>query len=159
MRMERVRSTDWVAGAAGLALLVALFLPWWKYAEGGQSAFQVLAVVDLWLALTALTAMAVPAVTAARDAVPVPLAVAVVGEGLSAIAVLLALWRAIDQPSGPLDPTVMPWVGLLLTIAVLVALWRSLRDESAPAVRPAPEPQPMPVPPPDAPAEPSAEPT
>src|SRR3954453_18730675 len=114
MRLERVRPIDWVAGATGVILLVVLALPWYDLLDGSLSAFQAFSVVDLWLALTALLAIAIPLVTAARDAPAVPLAVAVAAVACSWIAVLLALWRAIDQPGKGLDPTAMPWIGLLV---------------------------------------------
>lgn len=146
MRFERVRPTDWVAAAAGVALLVVLALPWYDLLDGTLSAFQAFLLVDLWLALAALLALAIPFVTAMRESPSVPLAVAVAAEGLAAIGVLLALWRAIDEPREAADPTLMPWVGLLTTLALAVAVWWAIRDERAPGIRPAPAAQRMPVP-------------
>src|SRR5215218_5000319 len=111
MRLQRVRPIDWVAAAAGVALLVVLALPWYDLLDGSLSAFMAFSFVDLWLALVALGAIAIPIVTALRDSPAVPLAVAVLTEGLSWLAVLLALWRAIDDPARGLDATAMPCVG------------------------------------------------
>jgi hypothetical protein len=157
MRLQRVRPIDWVAGATGVALLVVLALPWYDLLDGALSAFQAFAVVDLWLALTALLAIAIPVVTAARDSPSVPLGVAGAAEAFSWIAVLLALWRAIDQPRDGVDATAMPWVGLVLTLAIAVAAWWTIRDERAPGLRPAPAAERMPAPPPTAATEPTAE--
>src|SRR5215212_5168037 len=120
MRLQRVRPIDWVAAAAGVALLVVLALPWYDLLDGSLSAFQAFSFVDLWLALTALAAIAIPLVTAWRDSPSVPVAVAVTAEALSWIAVLLALWRALDDPAQGLDATAMPWVGLVVTLALAI---------------------------------------
>jgi hypothetical protein len=157
MRLQRVRPMDWVAGATGVALLVVLALPWYDLLDGTLSGFQAFAFVDLWLALTALLAIAIPIVTAWRESPSVPLGVAIAAEAFSWIAVLLALWRAIDQPRDGLDPTLMPWIGLLVTLALAVAAWWVVRDERAPALRPPPAPERMPAPPANAPAEPTVE--
>jgi hypothetical protein len=157
MRLERVRASDWVAGAVGVALLVVLALPWYDLLDGTLSAFQAFSFVDLWLALTALGAIAIPVVTAWRDSPSVPLAVAITTEALSWIAVLLALMRAVDDPARGLDATVMPWVGLAVTLLLAIVVWRVIRDERAPGLRPSPAPEAMPSPPANAPAEPTAE--
>jgi drug/metabolite transporter (DMT)-like permease len=148
MRFERVRPWDWVAGATGVALFVVLALPWYDYTDGSRSAFQQFALVDLWLALTALLAIAVPLVTAWRESPSVPIAITVIAEAAAWIATLLALWRALDQPSGPLEPTAMPWIGLVVVIALAVAVWWAMRDERGPGLKPSPEPRPLAVPPP-----------
>jgi drug/metabolite transporter (DMT)-like permease len=157
MRFDRVRPIDWVAGATGVALLVVLALPWYDLLDGSLTGFQALSVVDLWLALTALLAIAIPLVTAARDAPPVPLGVTVTAVACSWIAFLLALWRAIDSPRDGVDPTAMPWIAVLVVLALGVASWRAMRDERAPGLRPAPAARTMPAPPANAPAEPTAE--
>jgi hypothetical protein len=159
MRLERVRPFDWLAGAAGVALLVVLALPWYDLSDGSRSAFQQFTFVDLWLALTALLAISIPVVTAAREGPSLAVAVTVVAEVVSWPAVLLALWRAVDQPGGPLEPTVMPWVGLLATVAVSVTVWLALRDERGPGLRRPPEARTMTAPPPGSGHEPTAEPT
>ena len=159
MRLDRVRPMDWAAAAAGVALLVVLALPWYDLLDGTLSAFQAFVVVDLWLALTALLAIAIPIVTAWRETPAVPLAVAIAAEAAAWIGILLALWRAIDNPRDGADPTLMPWIGLLVTLLLAVAVWWALRDERAPGLRAAPEARTMPAPPANAPAEPTAEPT
>jgi hypothetical protein len=155
MRLDRVRPFDWLAGLAGVALLVALSLPWYDLSDGTLNAWSAFAVTDLWLALTAVLAIAIPIVTALRDSPSVPLGVSVSTEAVSWIAVLFALWRAIDQPSGPLDPTAVPWIALLVTLLLAIAVWWSIRDERAPGLRPPPETRTMPSPPATASGDPS----
>jgi quinol-cytochrome oxidoreductase complex cytochrome b subunit len=159
MRLARIRPFDWLAGAAGVALLVVLALPWYDMSDGSHSAFQQFTIVDLWLALTALLAISVPVITAMREGPSLAIAATVVAEAVSWIAVLLALWRAIDQPGGPLEPTAMPWVALVVTLAISVTVWLAMRDERAPGIRQPPEVRIRPAPPPDGGHEPSPEPT
>src|SRR3954447_24533933 len=147
MKLDRVRPFDWVAGLTGVALLVALFLPWYDLSDGSLSAWTAFAFVDIWLGLTALLAIAIPVVTALRDSPAVPIAIQVFAEAWSWFAVLFAVWRAIDQPSGPLDPTAMPWIALVITLLLAVAVWRSIRDERAPGLRSPPATERMPSPP------------
>ncbi len=147
MSLRRVRPWDWVAGALGVALLVVLALPWYDLADGSRSAFQQFAFVDIVWALTALLSIAIPAVTAWRESPELPVAVTVVAESVAWFAVLFALWRAIDQPGGPLDATAMPWVGLALVLGVAVAVWHALRDERAPGIRQPPPARTLPPPP------------
>ena len=100
-----------MAGAAGVVLLVVLALPWYDLLDGTLSAFMAFSFVDLWLAATALLAIAIPIVTAWRQTPAVPLAVAITAEAFSWIAVLLVLWRALDDPADGLQPTAMPLIG------------------------------------------------
>jgi hypothetical protein len=159
MRLDRVRPWDWVAGAAGVALLVVLALPWYDVLDGSLSAFQAFTIVDLWLALTALLAIAIPIATALSESPPLPLAFLVCAEACSWIAFLFALWRAIDDPRDGLDATVMPWIGVLAVVVLAATVWRAMRDERAPGIRQPPAARTMPAPPATAPAEPTSEPT
>ena len=155
MRLERVRPWDWVAGAAGVALLVVLALPWYDLLDGSLSGFQAFSIVDLWLGLTALLAIAIPIATAFSESPPIPLVFLVSAEACSWIAFLLALWRAVDDPGKGLDPTAMPWIAVLVVLALSAAVWRAMRDERAPGVKQPPPVRTMPAPPPTAPSEPT----
>jgi hypothetical protein len=72
MDLRRLRAGEWVLGAAGLVLLVALFLPW--YGDPSRTAWQSLSVLDLILAALGLIAVAIPVVTAAYKVPALPLA-------------------------------------------------------------------------------------
>jgi hypothetical protein len=146
MNVSRIRPIDWLAGLGGIVLLALLWLPWYDLADGTQNGWASFAFVDVWLALTALLAIAIPIVTAACETPSIPLAAAAAAEVATWPAFLLTLWRAIDQPSGPLDPTAMPWIAVLVVVLVGVLDWRTLRDERAPGLRPSPAPERMPKP-------------
>lgn len=132
MDLRRLRVGEMLAGLGGLALLVSTFLPW--YAGPAElSAWEAFSVVDVLLALTALTGIAV-AVLAARVRAPaLPVATAVVLVALSAFMLALAVYRLLNQP-GPNDAVdVRPgaYVGLACLFLVAVGAWRSVADERA----------------------------
>jgi hypothetical protein len=150
MNLRRVRIADRVTGACGLALLLLLWAPWYAVSDGSLNAWSALGLIDLWLALTALLAISVPIVTAARDTTAVPVAVDVVCAVVATLALLLVLLRLLFVPDGDVvtgrDWGV--WLGALATLGLFAAAWLAVRDESAPRLRPAPAPERLAVPPP-----------
>ena len=83
MDLRRLRVGEWIVGASGLLLLIALFLPW--YGDPSSTAWEAFTVLDVILALLALAALSVPIVTATQRVPAVPLAV----ESLTALFGLL----------------------------------------------------------------------
>src|SRR4051794_32458392 len=100
MDLRRVRPADWLTGLAGVAVLALLWAPWYTATGGDLSAWEALTVVDLWLALTALLAIAVPVVTAARDTPAIPVALDVVCGTVAVLAVVLVAVRLAWVPAG-----------------------------------------------------------
>src|SRR4051794_8959118 len=132
MSLRRLRPPDVLTGLAGAALLALLWAPWYSTAGAGLNAWSAFAAVDLWLALTALLAIAVPVVTAARDTTPLPVAVDVVSGTVAAFAVLLVAIRLLVRPGGD-AVTGLDWGAVAGAVAVLGACagsWWALRDES-----------------------------
>jgi cation transport ATPase len=146
MDLRRLRPADHLTGAFGLALLVVLFLPWYSLSDGNESAWDAFAVVDLWLALVVVLALAVPLVTALRDSPAVPIAADVLCSAAAIVAVPLVVWRLLDAP-GPADVAGGAFAGLVCTLGVLLSAWRAMRDSRAPRLRPGPEARTMPAPP------------
>ena len=64
MDLRRLRAGEWIAGISGLVLLVALFLPWYGDDAGSRTGWESLGALDVVLALVALSALAIPVVTA-----------------------------------------------------------------------------------------------
>jgi hypothetical protein len=149
--MRRVRAGDVVAGAAGVLLLVSLFLGWYavESRDDELSAWSAFGVVDVLLALVALLgiALAVSQVVGRGPALPVALGVITTTLGLAAT--LLTLYRILNQP-GPneligVEPGA--WLGLAACLGVFLGAWLSLSDERPrPADPPPPEPQRQPTP-------------
>ena len=149
MSLHRLRPADWLTGIAGLSVLLLLFAPWYGVADGTLTGWQAFGVADLWLALTALVAIAVLVVTALRDAPALPVALDVVCTTVAALGVLVVLFRLLDVPHDDVV-TGREWGLYAAAVAVPVLLagaWWAMRDESAPGLRPPPPVRTLPAPP------------
>lgn len=153
MNTARIRPADAATGAAGIALLVFLFLDWYTRPQGGVSAWGAFGVLDLLLALVAVLALLVAVVTAARETPAWPIAVLVLTIAFAFLAALFLLYRLLDQPG--LDRDVGAgagvWLGSLALLAIFVSAAVALRDERSPAVPGPGEIPVMPAPPREAP--------
>jgi hypothetical protein len=147
--MTRLRLSDLGAGAAGVALLVVLFLPWYRgavgtgvvsYGPGASSqratGWQAFSVVDVLLALAAALAIAIVVVTASTRGPAKPVASTVIATVVSAIAVLLVLWRALAPPEPGLTRSYGVWLGLAATLLMFAASFAALHDERTPGAVP-----------------------
>lgn len=157
MDLRRLRAGEWMAGGAGVALLVSLFLPW--YSPGEVTAWQAFSVIDLLLAALAAAAIALVPITASQRTPSVAIAYEALLTLAAMVGVLIVLLRVIDLPgadgrSGGL------WLGLAAAAALVAAGLVAMRDErrsdaASPTdatgvpVRSPPEIQTLPAPPPD----------
>ena len=156
MELSRLRTADLVAGVGGAALLIVMFLDWYSVrvfglgvnAEVGVNAWQAFSIIDVILALTALSGIGVAVLTASRRSPALPVAAGVITTTLGALATLLVFYRILNQP-GPnefLEVKFGAFLGFLSVLAVAVGGFRAIRDEEgedAPVptdVRPAPAP-------------------
>ena len=172
MELTRLRLGDLIAAAGGVALLAVMFLDW--YAAGGTtevsgrdieisvgfSAWQGFGITDILLALAALIAIGLAVITATRRSPALPVAASVITTTTGALAVLLVLYRIVNQP-GPnefIEVKFPAFLGFLCVLAIAAGGWLSMRDEEWPDapvptdVRPAPpaEGPREPAPPPEA---------
>jgi hypothetical protein len=126
MDLRRLRAGEWIAALGGVVLLVSLFLPWYAPAD---SAWEVLAVNDLLLALIGLFALALFVITATQRVPALPLAL----DGLVAIAGKLALVLVVIRMASPPDGAdgldVGIWLALAATVAIVAGGWIAMRDE------------------------------
>jgi O-antigen/teichoic acid export membrane protein len=124
-----VHTREWFVGLAGAALLVSLFLPW--LGDGGDarvSGWEWLSILDIYLALVALAALAVVFFTAQQQTQPVPLALLSLTVLFSIVAVIWLAIRLLTAPDGT-SLEYGAWVALLATLGVTATgLW-SMRDE------------------------------
>lgn len=127
--IRRIRPAELLALLAGAGLLVDLFLPWYSFTGGSQSAWTALTVIDLLLALAALHALALfgAALLARTPGPPIALGVCLVPVGL--VATLAALFRLLDPPGGAHGTDYGAPVGFVAATLILVAAWRSIGDE------------------------------
>jgi hypothetical protein len=144
-----VRTGEVVAAAAGVVLLVVLFLPWYSVGGHNVSAWAAFSVIDLVLALVAVLAIGLLVFQVAGRGPAAPVALGVIGATLSLVAFVLVAYRILNQP-GPNDLVGVragAWLGLLATAVIAAGTWLSLSDERPrPVDPPAPEPERRPTP-------------
>jgi len=133
MDLRRLRAGEWIAGVAGLALLVSLFLPWYELAGTDVSAFEAFAIYDVLLLVLGAMGVALIVVTAYQPSPAVGIALDGLLALLSLIVLVLLLIRVLNMP-GDLDAAgaeraAFAWVGLLATFGVVVGGFVAMRDE------------------------------
>jgi hypothetical protein len=151
MNLARVRRTDWLAGIGGLVLLGSLWLKWYGFdlSRGDLqllndrvpeiTAWQAFSYTDILLAIFALLAIGVPVSSALARRPAKPVAFTVLASCGGVLAVLLVLYRIVNQPGSNDVVTVKlgAWIGLAGAILTLVGSWLAMADESAPGIAPA----------------------
>jgi hypothetical protein len=156
MDFRRLRVGEWVVGASGLLLLVALFLPWYELGQGivvgppavldaHASAWDAFSILDVLLAIGALAAIAVVFVTAAHATPAVPLALESLVALLGLLLLLLVVFRLADPPDisflestagaatrervDEIDRAAGAWLGLLGALGIFAGGMVAMRDE------------------------------
>jgi hypothetical protein len=124
-----------------VGLIVALSLPW--YEAGGRtfSGYAALTVIDVLLTVIALLALALPVLQATRDSPALPVAAAVLTAAWGVVAILLVLFRLIDDPLPGADVRIGAWVALVAAAAIEASGWLSLDAEYVRGLPPDPEPE------------------
>jgi hypothetical protein len=152
---RRLRAGEVLLAACGIALLVALFLPWYG---PDLSGWEALGVVDVILALVAACAISVTLATAFFRVAAVPIALEALMTLLGMFALLLTLFRVLDVPDGASGREAGLWIALAATAGLVVSAALAMRDErlaapgryndatGRPVPRP-PEPEQLPAPP------------
>jgi uncharacterized membrane protein HdeD (DUF308 family) len=125
MDLRRLRTGEWITGASGLALLVALFVPWYEDVSGWEA----FAVLDLILLLLALAAVSVPVVTAVQRVPAFPLAL----ESLTALfgigGLVLVLFRVLNLPGDAHGREWGLWLALAGVLGIVAGALVAMRDE------------------------------
>jgi hypothetical protein len=156
MDLRRLRVGEWVVGASGLLLFVALFLPWYELGQGivvgppealdaRPSAWDAFTILDLLLALGALSAIAVVVVTAVHATPAVPLAMQSLMVLFALLLLVLVIFRLADPPdvsflestSSPaarehvedIDRAVGGWLALVGLMGIFAGGLVAIRDE------------------------------
>src|SRR5436190_7796186 len=131
MDVRRLRAGELMAATGGAALLVSLFLPWYRSTSGGPklSAWQALAVNDVILALIAISALALLFVTATHDVPALPIAVNSMVTLFGLVGLILVLVRVVWMPGGADERAWGLWLGLAGAAAVVVGGWIGMRDQ------------------------------
>lgn len=129
MDLRRLRAGEWLAGLSGLVLLVALFLPWYGDDAGTRTGWESLGALDVVLALVALSALAIPVVTAVQRVPAVPLAHESLTSLVGWFAVVLVLIRVLNMPDWADGREWGLWVALAATVGVAASTLLAMRDE------------------------------
>ena len=149
--LRRLRAPDYVAGVFGVVLLASLFAPWYDVLDGTSDGWRSLKLIDGWLLITALLAMVIPFVTAAKESPAVPIALDVITTWIALIATILVVVRVIataDPGGTPADGRAWGlWLALLAVLGTFASAWWAMRTEDAPGLRPPPQVRAMPTPP------------
>jgi uncharacterized membrane protein len=144
--LRRLRAGEWLAAAGGVAMIVALLLPWYEVGSETATGFEAFTVIDVLLALLALLALSLPFLQATRDSPALPVGAAVLIAAFGIIGILLVLFRLVDDPftGSSLQPGA--WLGLVAALAIEASGWLSLDNEYVKGLPPDIEPELRPAP-------------
>jgi hypothetical protein len=131
MRLRRVRGGEWLAGLAGVVLIVSLFLHWYVAAPAPLTGWQAFAVTDVLLALLALTGPLLLVFQATRESPALPTGTSIVCATCGALAAAIVLVRLVVEPEADQVTGIAAgaWVGLAAALALLAGGWWSLESE------------------------------
>jgi hypothetical protein len=153
---SRLRRGEVIAGASAVVLFLAMFVAWYGYRvktvslksfdipAPSQDAWNAFSVVDIYLLLTVVVALALTFTQASRRSPAMPVSLSVIASVLGALATLLILFRIVDPPgisglpsplasllASHLERTLKAgvWLGLLSAIGITAGAYLSMREE------------------------------
>ena len=127
MDLRRLRVGEWIVGACGVLMLVALFAPW--YGNPSSSAWEAFTILDVILALVALAALSVPLVTATHRVPAVPLAIESLTVLFGLLGLVLVVIRALNLPDDLHGREWGLWLGLVAALGIVAGGLVAMRDE------------------------------
>jgi hypothetical protein len=150
VRLIRLRAGEWLAAAAAVAVPVTLALPWYgaRALETTVTGFESFTVIDVLLLLAAAVGLTLAILQATQDSPALPVSFGVLTVTAGVIAVLLVLYRLVNEP-GPdefIDVRLGAWLGLAATAAMTAGGWLSIANEHVRGLPPGPEPELRPSP-------------
>jgi hypothetical protein len=148
MDLRRLRHGEWIAGTAGVALLVALFLDWYSDGRGATAnAWESFTVTDVVFAVAALMGISLAVAAATQRSPAVPQTISALTTPVALVAAVLVVIHTLSLPDGASGREIGLYLGLAGALGVLVGAWRSMGDQSFPsAVTPQVEVTPLPAP-------------
>jgi hypothetical protein len=162
MDLRKLRAGEWILALSGVALLVSLFLPWYSHAgditgEGAYfnrsaegrtnfSAWDLLSVNDVILAVIALAAIAVLVATATQSVPAVPIALEAMVAVLGFVAIVLVAVRLIWLPELAEEREWGLWLALAAASGLTAGAWIGVRDDRMAGSPPPPEIEALPAP-------------
>ena len=152
MDTDRLRTGEMIAGIAGVALLIIMFLPWFGIDLGisdavqeaqdlgfdvpdvadsvNFNAWESFGFIDIILFLTAIVAIGMATATAMARTVALPVAASAITTALGFLATVLVIYRIIDPiGSGGVDRKYGLFLGLIAAGAIAYGGWRAMQEE------------------------------
>lgn len=126
---RRLRPAELLAAAAGSALAVSLFLPWYQFPAGREDAWNSLTVAEVPPALAAIVALTLVLATLTQRSPALPVALAVWTTASGLLAVVVVAIRTAALPGMAADRCYGLWIALGSAVCVLLAGCLSMRDE------------------------------
>jgi hypothetical protein len=146
MDVTRLTPGERIAGISGLALIIILFLTWWK-TEGltgqagelaeqfagttgsvGFNAWEAASLMDLVWFLAGLAGILLVVLALSESRPDLPVAASAVVTGLGALSTLLIIIRLIDPPYN-LDRSYGVFLGLIAAGALTYGGWLAMQEE------------------------------
>ena len=149
MDVGRVPRGALIAGIAGVALFIIMFISWFGAPEaeivtpaGGieidlgdvpgadatANAWQSFDFIDIILMVTVIVAVGLAVMSAMGSSVNLPVAASALTAGLGILATLLVLYRIIDPPSDAARE-IGVFLGLIASAAIAAGGWMSMQEE------------------------------
>jgi hypothetical protein len=150
MNLVRLRAGEWLATAAAVAIAVTLALPWYggRAPEDTVTGFESFAVIDVLLLVAAAVGLTLAILQATRTSPALPVAFGVLTVTAGLIAVLLVVYRLVNEP-GPddlIEVRAGAWLGLAAVLALTAGGWLSIGNERVRGLPPDREPELRPTP-------------
>ena len=140
MDVSRLSFGEMVAAASGLALLLFMFVPWYRNDRGfdvqSLSAWKAYALIDLVLFIAAALAIAMGVARAARAIPPnLPMSPAMIVAAAGALAALLVLYRILEPPDPGMDGVeigrkIGVYLGLIASVGVALGGLTAMSEAS-----------------------------
>ena len=145
MDLNRLSRGEQIAGIAGIALILIMFIfDWFSVsAKGGigpsfgGNAWEVFDFIDIVLFITAAVAIALAVVSASATEVNAPVALSAVTAGLGILSVILIIFRIISPPDGgfgdliDVSTSIGVWLGLISAAAIAYGGWAAMQEEGS----------------------------
>lgn len=145
MDVDRLNTGEKIAGASAILLFIFMFFDWFTVdidGEGlfnvsaGGNAWDVFSLIDLFLMLTIIVALAVVVIRLTDALIEPPVSLNAVAAVLGGISVLLILYRIIDPPldtgglSGvDVSPSLGIFLGLIAAAGIAYGAYRAMQEE------------------------------
>ena len=145
MDVNRLNSGEKLAGAAGIALLLVMFIfDWFSVDVGGGfadisvggNAWDTMELIRFVLLLAAISGIALAVTSASQSKVDLPVALSAITAGLGILSVVLVAYRIIDPPGGGAEDlgvdigrSIGVFLGLIAAGGVAAGGWMAMQEE------------------------------